>query len=101
MAEPLPELTTADLELLQTALDPRLDGFGDGGSCLDDARAFLERLGGDDSISQALQQWLLSWQAAGGNRDTLRLMGSTLLAERGAGGGEESSQGLAPEPEQA
>jgi len=83
MVAPLPALSTADLELLQTALDPRLDGFGDGSSCLDDARAFLERLGGEGRISEALQQWLASWQAAGGNRDTLRLMVSTLLAERG------------------
>ena len=58
MDDPLPELTTADLELLQTALDPRLDGFGKGGSCLDDARAFLERLGGDGRISDSLQHWL-------------------------------------------
>ena len=86
MDDPLPELSTTDLELLQTALDPRLDGFGDGSSCLDDARAFLERLGGNAPISTNLQHWLQSWQAAGGNRDTLRLMVSTLLAERGAAG---------------
>jgi hypothetical protein len=96
MADPLPELSTADLELLQTALDPRLDGFGDGGSCLDDARAFLERLGADGRISGALRQWLESWQSAGGNRDTLRLMVSTLLAERGAAGVPEQ-EGASPE----
>ncbi len=80
--------------MLQTALDPRLDGFGDGASCLDDARAFLERLGGDGRISDALQHWLQSWQAAGGNRDTLRLMVSTLLAERGVlGPAEGDAQG--------
>jgi hypothetical protein len=82
MADPLPTLSTADLEILQTALDPLLDGFGDGGSCLDDARAFLERLGQDGRCSQSLHQWLQSWQAHGGNRATLRLMVSTLLAER-------------------
>ena len=92
MADPLPELTNADLELLQTALDPRLDGFGDGGTCLDDARAFLERLGGDGRISDTLQHWLSSWQAAGGNRDTLRLMVNTLLAERGVAGPEARDQ---------
>lgn len=97
MADPLPALSTADLELLQTALDPRLDGFGDGGSCLDDARAFLERLGGDGQISRELQHWLASWQTAGGNRDTLRLMVSTLLAERGVSALE--TAGHAPEPD--
>lgn len=86
MADPLPALSTADLETLQTALDPLLDGFGDGGSCLDDARAFLERLGQDGRGSEALLQWLQSWQAHGGNRATLRLMVSTLLAERGESG---------------
>lgn len=91
MADPLPALSTDDLDLLQTALDPRLDGFGDGGSCLDDARAFLERLGGDGRISDELQQWLASWQAAGGNRETLRLMVSTLLAERGVAAAGEST----------
>lgn len=94
MDDSLPALTTADLDLLQTALDPRLDGFGDGGSCLDDARAFLERLGGDGRISQELQQWLASWQAAGGNRETLRLMVATLLAERGASGSEAPDEGV-------
>lgn len=97
MDDPLPELTTADLELLQTALDPRLDGFGQGGSCLDDARAFLERLGSDGRISDSLQHWLASWQAAGGNRDTLRLMVSTLLAERGVAGPGASDQGGLPD----
>jgi hypothetical protein len=98
MADPLPALTTADLELLQTALDPRLDGFGDGGSCLDDARAFLERLGGDGCISESLTHWLASWQTAGGNRDTLRLMVSTLLAERGVAGPEAAGDsGEAPD----
>lgn len=96
MVDPLPELTTADLELLQTALDPRLEGFGNGGSCLDDARAFLERLGGDEQVSESLRHWLASWQAAGGNRDTLRLMVNTLLAERGVPGLEGSEGGVEP-----
>lgn len=93
MAEPLPALSNADLEILQAALDPRLDGFGDGASCLDDARAFLERLGENGQGSEALHEWLRSWQAAGGNRATLRLMVSTLLAERGVA--EEGGEGLA------
>lgn len=84
MADPLPSLSTDHLEILQAALDPLLDGFGAGGSCLDDARAFLERLGVDGPASEALGQWLQSWQAHGGNRATLRLMVSTLLAERQA-----------------
>ena len=84
MAEALPALSTADLETLQAALDPLLDGFGDGASCLDDARAFLERLGDDGRCSDDLNQWLERWQAHGGNRATLRLMVATLLAERQA-----------------
>jgi hypothetical protein len=88
MIEPLPELSTAELETLLAALDPLLDGFGEGGSCLDDASAFLERLGigsaaaeGEGAASPLLQ-WLESWRAAGGNRATLRLMVQTLLAGR-------------------
>ncbi|MCP9931875.1 hypothetical protein KBY82_13915 [Cyanobium sp. AMD-g] len=86
MIEPLPELSTAELETLLAALDPLLDGFGEGGSCLDDASAFLERLGigqsdGGETTSPLLQ-WLESWRAAGGNRTTLRLMVQTLLTGR-------------------
>lgn len=87
MADPLPELSTSDLETLLAALDPRLDGFGSGESCLDDARAFLERLAGAEAADASLNHWLQCWQAAGGNRATLRLMVSTLLAERTAGRG--------------
>ena len=87
MMEPLPELSTAELETLLAALDPLLDGFGEGGSCLDDASAFLERLGigqqnGEEGTGAPLLQWLESWRAAGGNRTTLRLMVQTLLAGR-------------------
>jgi len=87
MIEPLPELSTTELETLLAALDPLLDGFGEGGSCLDDASAFLERLGfgtqSDDGESASpLRHWLESWRAAGGNRATLRLMVHTLLTER-------------------
>lgn len=99
MADPLPTLSTADLEILLTALDPLLDGFSNGASCLDDARAFLERLDGDGQSSGPLRQWLQSWQAAGGNRDTLRLMVSTLLAERLAtGDGHMESSSPASDP---
>jgi hypothetical protein len=87
MIEPLPELSTAELETLLAALDPLLDGFGEGGSCLDDASAFLERLGigqqGEaGETASPLLQLLESWRAAGGNRATLRLMVQTLLAGR-------------------
>ncbi len=87
MIEPLPELSTAELETLLAALDPLLDGFGEGGSCLDDASAFLERLGigqqaDDGGTPSPLLQWLESWRAAGGNRTTLRLMVQTLLTGR-------------------
>jgi hypothetical protein len=85
--DPLPQLSTAELETLLAALDPLLDGFGEGSSCLDDARAFLRRLGiqGDgteEGESEPLIHWLESWRTAGGNRETLRLMVSTLLAQR-------------------
>jgi hypothetical protein len=85
--DPLPQLSTAELETLLTALDPLLNGFSEGNSCLDDARAFLARLGirceGEtQDSSEPLIQWLESWRDAGGNRQTLRLMVSTLLAQR-------------------
>lgn len=92
--DPLPSLSSPELETLLAALDPRLDGFGAGDSCLDDASAFLERLAGseDQPATQAgdcdpppslLQQWLAIWRQAGGNRQTLALLVATLLAERG------------------
>ena len=90
MAESLPSLSNAELETLHAALDPLLDGFGEGQSCLDDASAFLARLGiateltGDGPAAPQMQ-WLDSWRQAGGNRQTLRLMISTLLVERGCG----------------
>lgn len=90
--EPLPELAVEELETLLAALDPLLDGFGDGGSCLDDASAFLARLGiqpppaaGPEQAAEAsapLLQWLERWRSAGGNRETLRLMVRTVLAQR-------------------
>ena len=93
MAEPLPALSNADLETLHAALDPLLAGFGEGESCLDDASAFLARLGiatesDPEELAPPLMQWLESWRQAGGTRQTLRLMVSTLLAERGCGAAE-------------
>lgn len=93
MAESLPSLSNVELETLHAALDPLLDGFGEGQSCLDDASAFLARLGiatestGDGPAAPQMQ-WLDSWRQAGGNRQTLRLMISTLLVERGCGAAE-------------
>ena len=81
---PLPTLSLAELETLLAALDPRLDGFGEGKSCLDDALAYLARLGvppTDGKEAPALIQWLDGWRAAGGDRRTLRLMVATLLAQ--------------------
>lgn len=91
--EALPLLQPAELETLLAALDPLLDGFGAGDSCLDDAMAFLARLGigaaepaaeaessADTLAGSALLEWIERWRAAGGNRRTLRLMVSTLLA---------------------
>ena len=88
MTDPLPVLSTVELETLLAALDPLLDGFGDGASCLDDARAVLHRLGegpeaeGTELEGPPLLRWLDAWRDAGGNRSTLRLMVATLLAER-------------------
>ena len=77
-----------ELETLWDALDPLLDGFGAGESCLDDASAFLARLGiqaqgqGEGTTGSPLLQWPERWRDAGGNRQTLRLMVRTLLANR-------------------
>ena len=85
--DPLPPLNQAELETLLAALDPRLDGFGEGNSCLDDAVTYLARLGipreGEDD-PPALIRWLEGWRLAGGNRRTLRLMVATLLAQHPA-----------------
>lgn len=87
----LKPLSLVDMETLLAALDPRLEGFGAGPSCLDDARAFLARLASstsgnpeDDSVAdtEAMEEWIEIWRAAGGNRQTLRLMVQTLMAER-------------------
>jgi hypothetical protein len=94
--DPLPSLAVAELEILLAALDPRLDGFGEGESCLDDALAYLARLGiapdpaGDEGSAAALPpliRWIEGWRAAGGDRRTLRLMVATLLAQTEGGGG--------------
>lgn len=85
----MPWLSAAGLETLQASLDPRLDGFGEGPSCLDDALAYLNRLAsstgngeGSETETAAMLQWIEVWRSAGGNRQTLRLMVQTLLAER-------------------
>ncbi len=78
---PLPPLSRGQLETLLAALDPLLDGFGCGASDLDDARAYLRRLG-EDGAGEPLDpmlSWLDRWGEAGGNRRTLQLMVSTLL----------------------
>lgn len=89
MAEALPRLSLPGLETLLASLDPLLDGFGEGPSCLDDALAYLNRLtssggNGDDAENEAeaISQWIEIWRGAGGNRQTLRLMVQTLVAER-------------------
>jgi hypothetical protein len=71
------------------SLDPRLDGFGEGPSCLDDALAYLNRLAGSmgdgntgETEMEAMVQWIEIWRGAGGNRPTLRLMVQIVLAER-------------------
>jgi hypothetical protein len=57
---------------------------------LDDARAFLSRLASSSGSSaespvadlEAMEEWIETWRSAGGNRQTLRLMVQTVLAER-------------------
>jgi len=105
----LPPLSRAQLETLLAALDPLLEGFGGGGSDLDDARAYLRRLGdgaaGDPT--EPLLVWLDRWGEAGGDRRTLRLMVSTLMEfgpppvmESGDGplGGTSGSGSVSPGP---
>jgi hypothetical protein len=87
---PLRPLSLTAMETLLAALDPRLDGFGAGPSCLDDALAYLSRLargteegeGNTASETQTMAEWIETWRAAGGNRQTLRLMVQTLMRER-------------------
>ncbi|MFM7170527.1 MAG: hypothetical protein ACKOPT_08790 [Cyanobium sp.] len=85
----LPRLSTTGLETLLASLDPLLDGFGAGPSCLDDALAYLNRLAasagdGDSGKAEtgAMVEWIEIWRSAGGNRATLRLMVQSVLAER-------------------
>jgi hypothetical protein len=78
---PLPPLSRGQLETLLAALDPLLDGFGCGSCDLDDARAYLRRLG-EDGAGEPLEPilvWLDRWGEAGGNRRTLHVMVSTLM----------------------
>lgn len=83
--EALPPLSLTAMETLLASLDPLLDGFGEGPSCLDDARAYLDRLAsGGDGLGETatLVEWIERWRAADGNRQTLRLMVQTLIRER-------------------
>jgi hypothetical protein len=84
----LPVLSNGQLETLLAALDPRLEGFGQGGSELDDAAAYIARLGlaGDDGEGpeSPLITWLSLWSATGANRESLALAVGTLLADRQA-----------------
>jgi hypothetical protein len=95
----LKPLSLVDLETLLAALDPRLEGFGAGPSCLDDARAFLARLasgGGEEgpvADMEAMEEWIEIWRSAGGNRQTLRLMVQTVMAERLGQAAAEDTQG--------
>ncbi|MFM7269420.1 MAG: hypothetical protein ACKOZT_12705 [Cyanobium sp.] len=82
-------LSASELDVLLAALDPRLDGFGAGESCLDDAVAYLARLGIAGGATESatepgppLLRWIEGWRAAGGDRRTLRLMVVTLVAHR-------------------
>lgn len=92
VTDPLPPLSHDELETLRSALDPLLDGFGEGGTCLDDASAYLARLGirveaGNGEPVAPVLQWIQRWREAGGNRETLRLMVTTMLAASDGDGG--------------
>ena len=87
----LKPLSLGAMETLLAALDPRLEGFGEGPSCLDDALAFLARLAGSanggeerdpEGDTAVMEEWIEIWRAAGGNRSTLRLLVQTVMAER-------------------
>lgn len=84
----LPSLSHGQLETLLAALDPRLEGFGSGGCGLDDAAAYIARLGlaGDEGPAgpSPLITWLQAWSEIGANRESLALAVSTLLADRQA-----------------
>lgn len=76
MGPQLPPLSAAQLETLLACLDPQLQGFGGMDGWLADARAYLERLGGEgapDPSLASLHVWLDAWGQADGNRETLRL----------------------------
>jgi phosphatidylserine/phosphatidylglycerophosphate/cardiolipin synthase-like enzyme len=85
MESSLPVLSASQLEILHQALDPRLDGFGQGDSCLDDASAFLARLalsdGSESGNLKVLVKWLNTWKEKGGNRATLLLAVEALLSQ--------------------
>jgi phosphatidylserine/phosphatidylglycerophosphate/cardiolipin synthase-like enzyme len=85
MGPTLPALNASQLEILQQALDPRLDGFGQGESCLDDASAFVARLGLNDGHNEndlaTLLQWLNTWRETGGTRATLLIAVEALLTQ--------------------
>ncbi|MFM1902076.1 MAG: hypothetical protein RLZZ216_2652 [Cyanobacteriota bacterium] len=81
MAAPFPQLSTAELETLLAALDPRHSGNGFHADSLADPPAFLARIGlAAGPVS--LVAWLERWRAAGGSHETLRLTVQALLDQR-------------------
>lgn len=100
----LPSLSNGQLETLLAALDPRLQGFGSGGSELDDAAAYIARLGlaGDGGLAgpSPLIAWLSAWSETGANRESLALAVATLLEDRQASRQAQTLQLLWGEPDQ-
>lgn len=100
----LPSLSNGQLETLLAALDPRLEGFGSGGSELDDAAAYIARLGlagdGGPAGPSPLITWLSAWSETGANRESLALAVATLLADRQASRQAQTLQLLWGEPDQ-
>jgi len=81
MAAPFPQLSTAELETLLAALDPKHGGTGFLADSLADPPAFLARIG-LEAGPVSLVAWLERWRAAGGSQEALRMAIQALLDER-------------------
>ena len=81
MAASFPLMSTAELETLLAALDPRHAGTGFLTDSLADPPAFLARIG-LEAGPVSLVAWLERWRAAGGSQEALRMAIQALLDER-------------------
>ncbi|MCP9848963.1 phospholipase D-like domain-containing protein [Cyanobium sp. Morenito 9A2] len=81
MAAPFPNLSTAELERLLVALDPRVGEPASLDAGLGDPSALLARVGlAEDPVS--LMLWLEGWRSAGGSQEALLMTVQALLAQR-------------------